>query len=1848
MRQVAEINCMYKDNGFLSMIFRKSFLLNGGYTRNFISQFKAGKYVAYCLLTCLLAAASIFGQNNGDETSADKTLRGSGRVNASSLGMEFDLPLGSYPGRGINVPISLSYSSKLWRTEYTGHTPIPGGNYSQCYAINDLKFAESTASGWTTSMAVPFIEYVGMKNLYYTSGHPVSAENECAGNTTNNQMYAYVRRLMIHLPSGETHELRADDSIKAYSPGSNCSDPTSQACDPNDMNLPANWNTTYYAVDGSNIKYIQNSANGTYRLLMPDGSSYEFSAATESFNVTSTIRKATKFADRNGNFTTYYGPGSVDSNGVTHPNGYWKDTLGRNISIPFSLKAPAAPTTAQNPQVYSMPGLNGTNVTYKLHWKRLKGNTETESAITLFSQELKYHGDRYHCNNPYPTYCERLPGTHLFNSTTESIVWAQDLFNPVLLAEIELPNGQKYKFTYDVYGRIERIYYPTGGEERFEYGVIPGLSVLESDDVSAQTNFGVKKRQLYQTAGQGTPYEWIYSATHVAPAGYKVGITAPDGMISERLLHRANGSTGSYGTFGYDNALAGMPYEELVYSSGNQLISRKLTAWTKTFFTGVGSAAVADWHPRVAHVENFIYDETGNGVSATTKYEYAGNLSLRETPVLRNKTTEYGFVRVPATAGRAPGDPPDPDPTPIPTPTPSAAAVRITEMTHLINDTGNYPDWAIEQYKSLNLAGLVTASVVKNGAGTVVASSRTRYDDGGLSPIYRGNPTTLKVWDNTKGNWDDPDAYISTYNNFDNYGNRIEVTDARGSTTKTEYDSVNHAFPTKVNTAIPDPNSSQNPDGLAHGSQAAFEMTATFDPTTGLPLTATDANGQTTTMEYDQVTLRLKKITPPSGAGVAETFYNDQPNNYWVKTKTQIDMNKWAESITYFDGLGRAYKSEQIDSQGNIYVEKEFDAEGRVKRVTNPFRLNETKHWTTNVYDEASRVIEVVLPGNSTVKTDYGVSISGNVGVTKQVTDQAGKKRKGITDSLGRMVQVTEDSGGTNLPTSYVFDTLGNLLETVQGDQHRYFSYDSLGRLIRAKQPEQDVNTSLALPNADPVTGHNQWSVGYTYDDNSNIVSTTDARNVSVTGTYDSLNRLIYRNYSDATPDVSFFYDGTGLGATVPAFSKGKVTKVASTVSETRYTSFDNLGRLLTHEQRTTAAQLAGSEDPYTTAYTYNLSDAVVTETYPSGRVVRNEFDTDGALSRVSSNRLNQIERTYANSFHFNSAGAVERMQLGNGRWETVVYNERMQIERIGLGNSATDASLLKLEYAYGSSTQNNGTLKEQKISFTGLANQITQSYTYDDLNRLKSATETANNVQSWKQTFNYDRYGNRTIDAANTTTFTQSNKVNNPQINESDNRLKKFQDGDTQADYDYDANGSLKLDAENQRFVYDAENRLKEFFKGANNSQDADATYYYDGDGRRVKKIEGQILTIFVYNAGGALVAEYSTDLPDEPKTSYLTTDHLGSPRIITNELGQVVSRHDYLAFGNEVTRTTGNVGGRTAAQGYGEADAIRQGYTGYERDEESGLDFAQARYYNSAHGRFTSVDPFNASGNTGNPQSFNRYSYVLNSPHEFIDPSGLSAEGLSDFTGCSAEYSYEQCGGDKEFWGGSNFGDHYAMYYDLHQLPPEMVPFILNYEYRVSNAFYGGSSDGGGVNFDIHYELYEDGSNWTHFVLNVHAGLPFKLRFYEKGEWKKAGDVLSGFAEGATGVPSLIDRLMGRDTAVDTTSPEYQSGENGGLIIGMVLPLPGGKVKAGVKTLQLTTKARAANRGLMIAERFLGKGYTEIAPGVYRSADGLRQFRMTTADILGKHGKIGPHFNFEILDKAGKVLKNYHMPIK
>src|SRR5689334_16815751 len=105
----------------------------------------------------------------------------------------------------------------------------------------------------------------------------------------------------------------------------------------------------------------------------------------------------------------------------------------------------------------------------------------------------------------------------------------------------------------------------------------------------------------------------------------------------------------------------------------------------------------------------------------------------------------------------------------------------------------------------------------------------------------------------------------------------------------------------------------------------------------------------------------------------------------------------------------------------------------------------------------------------------------------------------------------------------------------------------------------------------------------------------------------------------------------------------------------------------------------------------------------------------------------------------------------------------------------------------------------------------------------------------------------------------------------------------------------------------------------------------------------------------------------------------------MITDQNANVVARHDYLPFGEELTN---GQAGRNAQ--FGPIDGVNQKFTGQMRDSETQLDYFNARYFGGALGRFTSPDPANAGADLTDPQTWNAYAYVRNNPLAFTDPTG------------------------------------------------------------------------------------------------------------------------------------------------------------------------------------------------------------------------------------------------------------------
>jgi RHS repeat-associated protein len=365
-------------------------------------------------------------------------------------------------------------------------------------------------------------------------------------------------------------------------------------------------------------------------------------------------------------------------------------------------------------------------------------------------------------------------------------------------------------------------------------------------------------------------------------------------------------------------------------------------------------------------------------------------------------------------------------------------------------------------------------------------------------------------------------------------------------------------------------------------------------------------------------------------------------------------------------------------------------------------------------------------------------------------------------------------------------------------------------------------------------------------------------------------------------------------------------------------------------------------------------------------------------------------------------------------------YRDRLQLTGLNAGNALALNIYPCDQGLTACSSGNIGATWRETITTNGALNAI-QEFRHDSLNRLLTASEKTapftngptcpDSTSVWCRQFNFDVPGNRTI-AGRSPSGSEARDVSS--ISPTTNKI-------LDAGWSYDAAGNV-ISANNAQtsvsLLYDAENRqvasCYPYSASCTNTPGAGVTvYYYDGEGRRVEQVDPVTgTTIFVYDAFGNLAADYAT-LPAPPtsSTEYVTVDDVGTTRLVTDTQGNVLERHDFEPFGHELMGTEG--GWRSPALGYGVTPtSVRQQFTGQERDD-TGLDFFQARYFTSAQGRFASVDPGNAGANLFDPQSWNGYAYVSNSPLRFTDPSGMDDGGGIPIIGAIIDFFSTLFGG-------------------------------------------------------------------------------------------------------------------------------------------------------------------------------------------------------------------------------------------
>ncbi len=1179
-------------------------------------------------------------------------------------------------------------------------------------------------------------------------------------------------------------------------------------------------------------------------------------------------------------------------------------------------------------------------------------------------------------------------------------------YNPTVVWKLWLPNSdstaqhyQYYQFFYDSQGELARIELPTGGAIEYDIAAGSGQWGYEIYRRLAERRVysdgsTLENRATYSAVASAWNEAWPWTTT------VTVDQLNASGTLLTRSKHYFNGSAGAAMSqnpgnrrYIYPAWNEGQEYQTEVFALDGTTVLRRVNntsqqraavPWWSSWVSeqGLNSAREPACDPRLIQVVSTLVDSNQVSQESFSYDQY------------NNQTDAYAYDFGNGAVG---------------------ALVKHSHTDYLTTNPVNGADYT---NTGIYMLSLPTQTSLYDAGGTERARTTFEYDNyltdsnhAALTdrPSISGFDSSFNTSYTTRGNATATTHYllvngsvtssVLAYAQFDIAGNTVKTIDSRGYTTVLEYDD-------RFGGADGDARANTSPAELLGAGQTTYAFVTKItnaagqisysqhDYYTGLPVDGEDTNGVVTSGYCNDLLDRPTQIIHGSNQPVSiksqTTFAYDDLNRAITTTSDRDNFNdNILKGAILYDGLGRTTETRQYETSTTYITTKQnYDALGRAYQGSNPYRAGETVYWTTTALDSLSRVISITTPDNAVAASSY-------YGNSVTVTDQAGKARKSVSDALGRLTNVYEDPSGLNYQTSYSYDVLNELTTVSQGAQTRTFVYDSLKRLTSATNPESGT-------------------VSYTYDNNSNLLTRTDARSITTTIAYDALNRptsKTYQNDGGITPAVSYFYDNQTLPSGAPSFDRGYSTGalVAVTYGGTSagtYRGYDALGRVVRQYQQTDSVN-------YLVEAAYNAS-GMTSETYPSvpgasdRRTVSYTPDGAGRLYSLASSATSYAAGASVSGIGYASHNALSAETYGNNLVHAVGYNVRLQANEIKLGTSGNPTSVLDLTYNYGT-TNNNGNL--QSTSYSGGGLSYTQTFGYDSLNRLATAQE--NNGTSWSQTNGYDQYGNRWIDYGGGNQSQYFN-ASTDQISGSS----------------YDNAGNLLSDTIHS-YTYDAENRIVKL--------DNVTSYQYDGEGKRVRKFVAEN-TRFVYGIGGQQVAEFDGSsgnlkkeyvygggslITIEPTsinsngTQYSTGDHLGSPRVITNSSAGVVSRYDYMPFGEELFAGTG---GRTTSMGFSDSgDNNRKKFTGYERDNETGLDFAQARYYSNTQGRFTSADPLMASANPHRPQTWNRYSYVLNNPLRFTDPSGMAhaqlnqvSKGGESFYGASSREDFVTGGSD------------------------------------------------------------------------------------------------------------------------------------------------------------------------------------------------------------------------------------------
>jgi len=910
-----------------------------------------------------------------------------------------------------------------------------------------------------------------------------------------------------------------------------------------------------------------------------------------------------------------------------------------------------------------------------------------------------------------------------------------------------------------------------------------------------------------------------------------------------------------------------------------------------------------------------------------------------------------------------------------------------------------------------------------NTAGSFITTTSTTYDQYG-NPIQATDAAgiiTTTIYDSTYKQY--PITQITgTFTNQFVYdvrsGLTLQAIDAKGLVASNSFDVLYRSTASYISTNAYGPptlwktKTSYSLGGVSGGISYNYVHKQVND--------ATDANGFETYTYLDGIgrTIQTRAESETSGQfRVANAVYDLRGNAYF-------------QTLPYFSS-GSGFTSISGTYLGTL---TEFDSVGRAYRVTPAENGSFTSGSLTSTNSTGGDTGSPV----GAVTTAF---VDGGNPWASVVTDSEGKVKKACRDAYGRTITITEVTSAGNYNTTYIYDLLGNLTNVTDNANNKTsMAYDSLGRKTGMTDP--DMGTwSYAYDNAGRMTQQidaRNNKLTFNYSDSLGRLTSKQIYNAanSLVGTIS----YVYDTSDD--PNYTVFkgqlYKVTDLqGWQRSSYDvRGRVTKTGRflSVNAMEYvtqTTYDDADRVQTITYPGNAATIkyaydtagnlvqvrslagTGTNEVFYTPGSFNALGQLTGYTDGAGVVTTNLYYANSKrLQNVSvksgTNSLQNLSYTYDTVSDIKSIGDGVYAGSASAAISSVSYDDLYRVTSVAstargvksygynsIGNVLTNQDFGSGLYSYSSKPHAVTSANGMSYGYDACGNMTTrgnQTLTYDEQNELTKVSTTNGTVM-----FGYDDAGER-LWRAGTNGYSVwiggIYEINNGKVLchvlAGGKRLATFEP----------LCGGLWSKAIGEKNWYLASTKINLIFnwpfeKGRGQWTMFGGTWamilgfcLVTGRKVRVKRYEvrkafghsllrKQLVTLVSISAFlWASTPEVQAAPTYGPVFYYYHNDNLGSSNVLTDRSGQMVQHYEYATFG------------QSSYQNNTSAYQVSNRYTGQICDDETGLYYYNARYYDSQLGRF--VQPDTTVPSPTDSQTLNRYTYVGNNPLNRIDPSG------------------------------------------------------------------------------------------------------------------------------------------------------------------------------------------------------------------------------------------------------------------